>query len=103
MPLEFIFWSFFHGNHQFRPWLSLGGYVTRDGMNPTGVRRLQCTGLLAVPERELVYSWLCMQPASMSCWGWGGAEGKGEEVWGRGKVGLAHRESWQATRIESGG
>lgn len=48
MPLEFSFWSFFYVNHQFRPWLELGDYVTWDGKNSSGVCGLQYTQLSLV-------------------------------------------------------
>jgi hypothetical protein len=80
MRLEFIFWSVFYGDHQSRPWLWLGDYVTWDGMSSAGVRSLQCTGLLAVPEREAgalvaVYTTCFCVLLGLGGWGGGGLGG----------------------------
>lgn len=51
MPLEFICWSIFHFQIQFRPWLPPRGYVTWDGVDPVGIWGPQCTPPLASPVR----------------------------------------------------
>ena len=85
MPLEFICWSIFRFHIQFRPQPPPRGYVTWDGMNPTGIRGPPPPAhpTLAIPVRVGI---LNIHVASGSC----RREGAGE----RGRLAEKHLAEW---------